>query len=94
MKKDIPIVQLLVDAGADVNNHASKVYGFTALKAAVRNNDTNMVHYLVNLGADPNDEGALLQAAILGNVELIQLLLGARSRPYAHFRKDYGCPTL
>ena len=94
IKKDIPIVQLLIDAGADVNNLASKVHGFTALEAAVRNNDTNMVYYLINLGADLNDEGALLQAAILGNVELIQLLLGARSRPYARFRKDYGCPTL
>ena len=93
MKKDIRIVQLLIDAGADVNNPASKVDG-TALEAAVRNNDTNMVHYLINLGADPSDEGALLQAAISGNVELIQLLFGARSRPYAHFRKDYGCPTL
>jgi ankyrin repeat protein len=94
MKKDIPIVQLLIDAGADVNNLAPKVHGLTALEAAVRNNDINMIHYLINLGADLNDEGALLQAAILGNVELIQLLLGARSRPYAHFRKDYGCPTL
>lgn len=94
MKNDIPIVQLLIDAGADVNNLASKIHGSTALEAAVRNDDTNMVHYLINLGADPNDEGALLQAAILGNVELILLLLGARSRLYAHFRKDYGCPAL
>lgn len=94
IKKSIPILQLLIDAGADVNNLASKVHGTTALEAAVRNNDINMVRYLINLGADPNNEGALLQAAISGNVELIQLLLGARSRPYAHFRKNYGCPTL
>lgn len=45
------LVQLLSDAGADVNNRRLRLYGGTALAAAAEN---RMTRYLLGQGPDPD----------------------------------------
>jgi len=85
-------VELLIDAGADVNASAARLFGSTALEAAIQNNDIDMVHYLLGIGADP-DEVSLI-ATVSGSVELMQILLAARLRRYQRYCKGYGCGAL
>ena len=85
-------IQLLIDAGADVNASAATFSGRTALEAAVRNNDIDMVHYLLGIGAD-SDEASLI-AAVSTSMELMQVLLAARLRRYQRYSKGYGCGAL
>jgi ankyrin repeat protein len=89
---DSVAIQLLIDAGADVNAPAATLFGRTALEAAVRNNDIDMVHYLLGIGADP-DDGSLI-AAVSGSVQLMQILLTARLSRYQRYPKGYGCSAL
>jgi ankyrin repeat protein len=91
-RRDAVAIQLLIDAGADVNAPAATLFGHTALEAAVRNNDIDMVHYLLGIGADPDDES--LTAAVSGSVQLMQILLTARLSRYQRYPKGYGCGAL
>lgn len=76
------MVQLLVGAGADINQQVSSnaVYGETALHLAARYGDSAMVQLLIDLGADVNAEDnfgwrPLHRAARRGYLAVIQLLL-------------------
>lgn len=91
-RRDAVAIQLLVDTGADVNASAATLFGHTALEAAVRNNDIDMVHYLLGIGADPDDKS--LTAAVAGSVQLVQILLTARLSRYQRYSKGYGCSAL
>ena len=89
---DVRIVELLIDAGANVASDAALIYGPTALEVASRNNDLGMVEFLLGLGADP-DEWSLVEA-VSGSVELVQTLLTARLGRYHRYSKGYGCRAL
>jgi ankyrin repeat protein len=91
-RRDAVAIQLLIDAGADVNAPAATLFGDTALEAAVWSNDIGMVHYLLGIGADP-DDGSLI-AAVSGSVQLMQTLLTARLSRYQRYPKGYGCGAL
>ena len=91
-KKDTSSIKLLIDAGANVNTLGAARTGQTALEAASRNNDLQMVQYLLGLGADP-DEWSLM-VAISGSLELVQTLLLARLHRYKRYSKGYGCGAL
>ena len=77
------LVQLMLDAGADMNDCGEGHIGGTALKAAAANGDMRMVHLLLDRGADPHDPGAF-QEAFLGNgdMEMIHLLLDRGAGPH------------
>lgn len=91
-KKDAKTVQILLDAGADVN-HFSKETGETALYAAVKNGDIGMTEVLISNGADPNDYNALL-AAILYSKPMFQKLLEEFKRRYRCTKKGCGSSAL
>lgn len=91
-RRDAVTIQLLIDAGADVNASAATLSGRTALEAAVWNKDIDMVHYLLGIGADPDDWSLI--AAVSGGVQLMQVLLTARLGRYQRCSKGYGCRAL
>ncbi|HEV7928278.1 MAG TPA: ankyrin repeat domain-containing protein [Verrucomicrobiae bacterium] len=51
-------VKLLLDNGADINEHSRMLPKWTPLIAAIYGNQTNMVRYLINAGADVNLAGS------------------------------------
>jgi len=76
----IHIVRILQDAGADIN--AMNELGYTALGAAVKQGNMNIVQRLVKAGADVSvsrmslaDETPLQMAAFRGDEALVSLLL-------------------
>jgi len=85
-------IQLLIDAGADVNASAASYFGHTALAAAVGNNDINMVRYLLALGADPNEQSLI--AAVPKSPELMQIILTARLTRYQRYSRGFGSRAL
>ncbi|KIW86131.1 hypothetical protein Z517_01525 [Fonsecaea pedrosoi CBS 271.37] len=91
-KRDLTSIQILIDAGADVNTPAGRHFGQTALAAAVRNKDVDTVHYLLRLGADP-DEGSLI-AAVSGGPALMQPLLTAKFQRFRYYPLGFGCQAL
>ncbi|KAF6233127.1 hypothetical protein HO173_008671 [Letharia columbiana] len=89
-RKDTESLQLLLDAGADVNSRGKKS---TALKAAVTNGDIEMVEYLFSIGADPDDSEALSEALSQG-MPMLETLLTKFTRVYPHGKRGYGCDVL
>ncbi|KAB8278270.1 ankyrin repeat-containing domain protein [Aspergillus minisclerotigenes] len=76
------IVQILLDAGADVNYPASPIRGGTALQLAVKNGNIQMINMLLDVGAEVNQEAsqvggatALQFAAIKGYIGIARQLL-------------------
>jgi ankyrin repeat protein len=78
---NLKIAKSLLQRGADVN--ATEVNGETALKFAAQTcADGQMVHFLLEAGADPKakvNEGALMAAA--GNPRVVEKLLAAGADP-------------
>ncbi len=73
-------VRLLLDMGADVHQVAGNAAKVTALHAAVSANQTQIVEWLLDAGADVNarqqmDYTPLMGAAANARVEIIDLLL-------------------
>lgn len=89
-RKDAKLLQLLLDAGANVNNRETV---YTALNAAVRNCDIEMVEYLFSIGADPDDSQALSEALSQG-MPMLETLLTKFTRVYPHGKVGYGCGVL
>lgn len=76
--QSMPIVHLLVEAGANVNAADSSLH--TVLMEAVLKNNLDVVHYLIKAGADVNgrrDDGmnALQIAAQNGHNDVVEFLL-------------------
>lgn len=88
----IEVVQLLLEAGADVNHSAARL-GVTALQAAVVGGHVEIARKLIEAGADVNAEdfyvphdpvfyrSALDEAACQGREDLVKLLLQHGAKP-------------
>ena len=88
-QQDRVLTQLLVDAGADIDNPVVRTYGGTAPEVAMANGDTEMARYLLDQGADPNDSLAF-QIASLKDKGLFHLLFEKNSVRYPGNRGDFG----
>lgn len=74
------MLRYLLNKGVDINNPYAKQRGKTALRAAVVQNDIELVRYLLRVGVDANDPCALLEAVENdAEIGIIQTLLTARS---------------
>ena len=81
------IIQLLMDAGADVNTPAIPFKGRTALQAATEKKNIRLTKFLVDRGADVNAPAAYdggvtaLQGAVIGgNIKIVVTVLEARAQ--------------
>ncbi len=92
-QQDLTIVQLLLDAGADINNPKARKRGFTALSAAVEKGDFKMACYLLNYGADPHDSIAF-EKAMSQERGLLDLLLQRHNSRYPKGRPGFGSSAL
>lgn len=79
-------VRLLLDLGADVHQAAANATQVTALHAAVSSNQTQIVQWLVDAGADVNarqqmDYTPLMGAAANARLEILDILLAHGADP-------------
>jgi ankyrin repeat protein len=94
-RRDTKLIHSMWIAGVDVNNPSARLWGKTALETAVETGDIRLVRYLLDVGADTNDPQALLAAVgMKENIELVQVLLTARSHIFGRGGKSYGCTAL
>jgi ankyrin repeat protein len=92
-RKDYDMINLLVEAGCDVNNLKARMIGRTALSAAVKTGDINVVKYVFDLGADPQDDQAFTES--MGqNPALLNLLLEKHGARYPRGRRGWGAAIL
>ena len=82
----VETVQLLIQAGANVNARSCYPYRGTPLQAASRAGHYQIVLTLLNAGAEVNAPGdfvdnALMSASRMGRNEIVQLLLAAGAEP-------------
>ncbi|KAK3291965.1 uncharacterized protein B0H64DRAFT_468823 [Chaetomium fimeti] len=99
----LPIVDLLLDAGAEVNDPArSRANGFeiTALQAAAGRGLIGLVQRLITCGANlnarrpyPSGCTALEEAATRGRLDTVHLLLGAGTDTEGYGRVQFVCAT-
>lgn len=92
-KGHLDVVQLLVEAGADINYRG--FMGKTALHVAVERNRRNLVSYLSQQAADPNIASLagitpLMEAAKMGNRYIVTSLLQAEANPNIIEQPDLG----
>ena len=102
-RKDHVLVQLLLDAGADVNANRQRYAGAnrqryadtngTALEAALVNEDISTACYLLDRGADPVDSLALGKAMV-ENPQFFDLLLKKHTIRYSVVQPQFGCRAL
>lgn len=82
-KKDVAIATALIAAGADVNARDSQVYDLITIAAVA--NDVPMLKLAIASGGNtglvtsPYDGTALIAAAHLGHVEVVQTLIDAKA---------------
>lgn len=91
--RNVELVSLLVNAGADVNVPAAMDSGATALQIASIQGDIPMMEYLLTQGADPDAAGAakhgrtaLQGAAEHGRKDAVELLLAHSPMPTSQSR--------
>jgi uncharacterized protein len=80
------IARFLAEHHADVNAPASNVSGYNALTGAVASGHTEIVHWLLQNGANPNHRygpgySPFLTAAANGQLEILKLLLAHGADP-------------
>ncbi len=63
-ESDLRLVKILLDAGADVNQHNEPIAGGTALALAVENEEFKIADFLLDRGANPNITGWMWQTPI------------------------------
>ena len=99
-KGDIEKVQQAIALGIDIQK---PYYGTAALIAAAENNQTGLISYLVNAGADINGQSswyngycanALFHAVVSGNLSSAKVLLerGATPNLMGFYKKNYYSP--
>ena len=90
-KNRVDLAQLLIDAGADINQPA--LNGITALMAAAYEGQTEMAHQLLAKGANPAaldrlQKNAMIYAAGEGRTSVVTLLLSNKVDPNAVYNND------
>ncbi|KAN0102809.1 Ankyrin repeat-containing domain protein [Hyaloscypha variabilis] len=88
--KNTEVIQLLLDNGADIN---PRLGCDTPLVAAIESGVIEMVDWLLESGADPADEAALLRA-MSQSIDLVQRLLQSFSKRYPYGKGEYGSEAL
>ena len=73
--RNYKLISTLLKAGADINKTPRA--GTGALRVATKMNDSGLVRFLLGAGANPNSDSPLTEAARLGNLEMIEILLRA-----------------
>ena len=86
LQGNLHVIQLLLDAGANVNNNSTPM---TALHLAAQQGHVEVVRLLLDFGADKeavgmHQETALHWAAVKGHVNVARLLLQAGAQKEAH----------
>ena len=89
-QQNFTLVELLLDAGADINGRS---IGRTALSAAVEQGDSRMACYLLDYGADPHDSLAF-EKAMSQERGLLDLLLQRHNLRYPKGRPGFGSSAL
>lgn len=95
-KRNMELVALLIESGADVNAPAAMRSGATALQIAAIQGSLPMMEYLIDRGADPNAAGAarhgrtaLQGAAEHGRKDAVDLLLTHIEPTTYHHREQF-----
>jgi len=95
------LVNILINAGANVNARPQPFGGWTALQAAAKRGNIELVQFLLEAGAELNapahtDRGrtALQAAATEGHIEIVRLLLEARVDVNAPAAESRGVTAL
>ncbi|KAK7698652.1 hypothetical protein SLS64_012391 [Diaporthe eres] len=91
--KDRDMVDLLLNAGCDINNPNARFQRATALRAAVKTGDRDLIADVLDRGADPHDPEAIADAVALSS-EILDLLLQKHALRYPRGRKDWGGESL
>ncbi|KAK4694297.1 hypothetical protein P7C71_g3263, partial [Lecanoromycetidae sp. Uapishka_2] len=83
-RRDNALIQIFIDAGADINASAGWIRGRTALQRAAEAGDIRIVKFLLGHGADVNAPAghaagitALQGAVLCGNIKIVLILLKA-----------------
>ena len=95
------LVELLLDNGSEINDYYRKAFGvsciaftaFTALEAALRNEDISMASYLLDRGADPLDTQALGKVMVESS-QFFDLVLEKHRMKYPVLQAGFGCHAL
>lgn len=95
---DLPVIRMLLDAGADPNAIVSEFYG-VALSMAIRMKSIHAAELLIQRGADVNSwDGSqyspLQAAAEIGSLDLVKRLLNAGADVNAPPAEDSGATAL
>ncbi|KAM3075610.1 hypothetical protein ACMFMG_007746 [Clarireedia jacksonii] len=73
--KNYDTIEILLEKDADVNVPSKNDPGPSPLQVCIEHHGADMTERLLNLGADPDDSGALWAAVAKNKVEIVRLLL-------------------
>lgn len=73
---DFDIIEMLINAGANVNEHKNSRWKSPLLLASEYSNDT-AVKMLLEKGANPNNDTSLAEAVSRGEIDIVKMLLDA-----------------
>jgi ankyrin repeat protein len=91
-RRNMPLVKLLIKLGADLNRRRLDG-GNSPLSAAVLTQDSSLINYLIEHGADPVD-GMAITNAMSRDGETLNLLLQRFRERYPSGRKGFGGDVL
>lgn len=91
--RDRDMVDLLLNAGCDINNPEARHRGGTALRVAVNTGDRDLIADILDRGADPHDSEAIADAVAQSSA-ILDLLLQKHASRYPRGRKGWGGESL
>lgn len=91
--RDRDMMDLLLNAGCDINDPKVRLRGATALRAAVNTGDRGLIADVLERGADPYDPEAI-HDAVAQSSAILDLLLQKHASRYPQGRKGWGGESL